>query len=271
MVSAGAEHRSRFDGSARQAGGPERPRNEAGDGRLPVGGGLQEAREQPESNRALQAGRRSAAQWSRENPGATMAGETETMILNASFIRRSAFLVAVLSLVLAAAPDAFAQKVLGIFGSDKVSYKTFKDAAGRFELEYPSKDWNSLTTGGSAVAILSRKDQAATVVIDLARLTEQLAASEVETNEKIEIETIKEQQPTAKDFNTEIVDTKAGGRAALIKYTRVGSNGPERVLRYVVGVGQDLYRVIAVVPQASAAKHEPTLLHMVTSFKAPAN
>jgi hypothetical protein len=200
-----------------------------------------------------------------------MVGETQAMILNPSFIRRSAFLVAVVSFIPGAAPRASAQKVLGIFGSDKVTYKTFKDAAGRFELEYPNKDWNSLTTGGSAVAILSRKDQAATVVIDLFKLTEPLAAAEIETNAKIEVETVKEQQPTAKDFKTEIVDTKAGGRAALIKYVRVGSNGPEQVMRYVVGVGLDMYRVIAVAPQAQAAKHEPVLLHMVTSFRAPAN
>jgi hypothetical protein len=192
------------------------------------------------------------------------------MILNATFIRRSVLLLAVLSFILAAPPRAFAQKVLGIFGSDKVSYKTFKDAASRFELEYPTKDWSSLTTGGSAVAILSRNDRSATVVIDLSRLTEPLAPAEVETNAKIEIDTVKEQQPTAKEFTTEILDTKAGGRAALIKYVRVGANGPERVMRYVVGVGLDMYRVIAVVPQASAAKHEPILLHMVTSFKAPA-
>jgi hypothetical protein len=41
-------------------------------------------------------------------------------------------------------------------------------------------------------------------------------------------------------------------------------------MRYVLGVGLDMYRVIAVVPQASAAKHEPTLQHMLMSFKAPA-
>ena len=122
------------------------------------------------------------------------------MILNASFIRRSALLVAILSFIFAAEPRAFAQKVLGIFGSDTVKYKTFKDAASRFELEYPTKDWNALTTGGSAAAILSRKDQAATVVIDLSKLTEPLDPAEVETNAKIEVDSVKEQQPTAKDF-----------------------------------------------------------------------
>ena len=192
------------------------------------------------------------------------------MIPNASVIRSSAFFVAVLSSIVVAEPTTFAQKKLGIFGSDKVTYKTFKDAASRFELEYPNKDWNSITTGGSAAAILSRKDQGATVVVDMSRLTEPLAPAEVETNAKIEVDTVKEQQPTAKDFTTDIVDTKAGGRAAMIKYVRVGSNGPERVMRYVVGVGLDMFRVIAVAPQASATKHEAVLQYMLMSFKAPA-
>jgi hypothetical protein len=193
------------------------------------------------------------------------------MICKASLIRRSALVILILSGIVAAEPRLVAQKVLGIFGSDKVKYKSFKDAAGRFELEYPTKDWSSLTTGGSAVAILSRNDHAATVVIDLAKLTEPLQASEVETNAKIEIETVKEQQPTAKDFSTEIVDTKTGGRAAIIKYARVGSNGPERVMRYIVGVGLEMYRVIAVTPQAATAKQEPILQYMLMSFKAPAS
>jgi len=192
------------------------------------------------------------------------------MIPKASFIRRSALVLAVLCGILAAESRTLAQKKFGIFGSDQVKYKTFKDAAGRFELEYPTKDWSSLTTGGSAVAILSRNDHAATVVIDLSKLTEPLQASEVETNAKIEVESVKEQQPTAKDFTTEIVSTKAGGRAAIIKYARVGSNGPERVLRYIVGVGLEMYRVIAVTPQASTAKQEPVLEYMLMSFKAPA-
>lgn len=48
-------------------------------------------------------------------------------------------------------------------------------------------------------------------------------------------------------------------------------NGPERVMRYSVGVGLDLYRVDAVVQEAAAAKYEAILLHMLMSFAAPAS
>jgi hypothetical protein len=171
--------------------------------------------------------------------------------------------------VLAALPHAAAQ-FLGIFGDKNTKYKMFKDPAGRFELEYPTKDWSPLPTGGSAIAILSRNDRTATVVVDLSKLTEPLAPAEVATNAQIELESLKEQQPNAKNFASEMVDGKAG-RASLIKYARNGSNGPERVMRYSVGVGLDLYRLDAVVQEAAAAKYEGILMHMLMSFAAPAS
>jgi hypothetical protein len=193
------------------------------------------------------------------------------MIAQAYFIRRPALLLAAACLILSTEHRVLAQgKFLGIFGDGKVKYKTFKDASGRFELEYPEKDWSSLPTGGSAVAILSRNDRTATVVIDLSRLTEPLAPSEIAANAQIELESLKEQQPNGKDFTSEIVDSKAGGRGSLIKYARVGANGPERVMRYSIGVGHDLFRLDAVVQEASKAKYEPILTYILLSFKAPA-
>lgn len=192
------------------------------------------------------------------------------MTLNAHLLRRSALGFAAMCCIVSAERPVIAQKVLGIFGSGKVQYKIFKDAAGRFELEYPTKDWNSLPTGGSAVAILSHKDRAATVVIDIAKLTEPLAPAEVQTNGEIERDTLKEQQPTAKDVTLEVVDTKAGVRASMIKYLRVGANGPERVMHFSVAVGLQLFRLDAVVAEASKAKYEEILTYMLMSFKAPA-
>jgi hypothetical protein len=192
------------------------------------------------------------------------------MNVNLSSRRPSALAFAVACCVLSTEYPAFAQKKFLIFGDKNVKYKAFKDPAGRFELEYPAKDWSPLPTGGSAVAIIARNDRTATVVIDLARLTEPLAPSEIATNAQIEVETLREQQPRAKDFTSEILEAKAG-RASLIRYTRVGSNGPERILHYSLGVGPDLYRLDAVVQEASLAKHEPVIMHMIMSFKAPAD
>ena len=42
-------------------------------------------------------------------------------------------------------------------------------------------------------------------------------------------------------------------------------------MHYSVGVGHDLFRVDAVVQEASLAKHESVIMHMIMSFKAPAD
>jgi hypothetical protein len=192
------------------------------------------------------------------------------MTLTAHVKRRSAFVLAAIFCIVSTERPVVAQKVLGIFGSGKVQYKIFKDASGRFELEYPTKDWSSFPTGGSTVAILSRNDRSATVLIDIAKLTEPLAPAEVPTNGQIELETVKEQHPTAKDLTLDIVDTKAGVRASMVKYLRVGTNGPERVMHFSVGIGLQLFRLDAVVAEASKAKYEDILTYMLLSFKAPA-
>jgi hypothetical protein len=192
------------------------------------------------------------------------------MTVNLSSRRPAALAFAIACCIVSSEYQTFAQKKFLIFGDKNVKYKSFKDPSGRFELEYPTKDWSPLPTGGSAVAILARNDRTATVVVDVARLTEPLAPSEVATNAQIEIETLREQQPRAKDFTSEIVDGSAGP-ASLIRYGRVGANGPERIIHYSVGVGHELYRLDAVVQEAALAKHEPVILHMIKSFKSPAD
>ena len=42
-------------------------------------------------------------------------------------------------------------------------------------------------------------------------------------------------------------------------------------MRYSLGVGRELYRLDAVVPDTSLAKYEAILMHMLLSFKVPAN
>jgi hypothetical protein len=171
--------------------------------------------------------------------------------------------------MLAGGDAAIAQKKFLIFGESKVNYTTYRDPSGRFEIEQPTKDWGLVPPGGAAIAIISRNDRVATIVIDLAHLTEPLGQDEIATNAQIEVDTLKEQQPNAKDFTSDLFDGK-GGHGALIKYSRIGAKGAERVLRYLLGVDRDLYRLEAVVQDASATKYEPVLMHMIQSFKAPA-
>jgi hypothetical protein len=171
--------------------------------------------------------------------------------------------------LIAAEHRAAAQKKFLIFGPSKISYTVYRDASARFEIERPTKDWGLLPPAGSALAIISRNDRTATMVVDLARLTEPLGQDEIATNAQIEIDTLKEQQPNAKEFVSELFECK-GGRGALIKYSRIGTKGAERVLRYLFAVDRELYRLDGVVEDALAAKYEPILVHMIQSFKAPA-
>lgn len=183
--------------------------------------------------------------------------------------RRPAVLALALACgVLSAETLAIAQGFLGFGGG--VNYRPFKDPAGRFQLEYPTKDWSEFPHGGSTLAILARNDRTATVVIDLTRLTEPLGPSEVATNAQIELEELKEQQPLAKDFTSELLETKAG-RGSLIRYARAGTSGTERVMRFTVGIGRDLFRLDAIVPEASMEKHQPIIMRMIQSFKSPAD
>jgi hypothetical protein len=62
------------------------------------------------------------------------------MNLKPSSRRRPALAFLVACCVLSTPHLASAQKKFILFGDKDVKYKTFKDAAGRFELEYPAKD-----------------------------------------------------------------------------------------------------------------------------------
>ena len=154
-------------------------------------------------------------------------------------------------------------------GAGAVRYGPYRDASGRFEIDQPTMDWHLLPVSGSAVAIFAHNNRAATVVIDLAGLTEPLGPNEIATNAQIEIDTLKEQQPNAKDFSVEPVNCKSGN-GALIKYSRIGTTGTERVLRYLIAVDHELYRLDATVQSARYEEFEPVLMHMIQSFKAPA-
>jgi hypothetical protein len=183
--------------------------------------------------------------------------------------RQSAVIVLLACCLLSSAQTALAQKKFGVFGSGNVTYRIFKDAAGRFELEYPTRDWSPVSVGGSAIAMLSRNDRTATVVVDLSQLTEPLLEAEIEINAKIELESLVEQHPNAKAF-TSAFEVSQAGRGSLIRYDRIEGNGPERVIRYTIGVGKELYHLDAVAAPAAMIKHEAVLMHMIKSFKVPA-
>jgi hypothetical protein len=185
-------------------------------------------------------------------------------------LRRRAFAGSMLSIVcmLSAGLSADQNPFRRVFGGDKnTSYQTFKDPAGRFEIEYPTKDWRLLPSGGSSLAVFTRNDGPA-LYVDQVRLVEPLTQGEIEAMSSMEVVRLQDQQPKAKDFKSDMVETKAG-RGVLIRYSRVGTQA-ESVVQYSIPVGQDLYRLNGVVPEKLLSKYEAIIMHMIESFKAPA-
>jgi hypothetical protein len=89
-----------------------------------------------------------------------------------------------------------------LLGGDKTSYQTFKDPAGRFEIEYPTKDWRLLPSGGSSLAVFARNDGPA-LFIDHIKLVDRLTAGEIDAMPEMELGRLKDQQPKGKDFKSE--------------------------------------------------------------------
>ena len=152
-----------------------------------------------------------------------------------------------------------------LFGDRDVSYKTFKDPAGRFEIEFPDKDWRLLLSGGASLAVFARNDGPA-LYVDHVRLMDTLTPGEIGALPETEVDLLRKQEPQTKDFKSDMLEGKSG-RGVLIKYSRP-VKGPASVVQYSVAVGQDLYRLNGVVPERVFSKYEPIIMHMIQSFKA---
>jgi hypothetical protein len=156
-----------------------------------------------------------------------------------------------------------------IVGADtSVKYQPFKDSAGRFELEYPTKDWKRLPNGSSNLAVFARND-GPTLYVDHVRLLEPLSQTELAGMPAVELSTVKDSQPKAKDFKSEMFDSKTG-RGVLIRYSRDGEAGPETVVQYSIAVGLELFRINGIIPDKQVQKYEPIVMYMIQSFRAPA-
>jgi hypothetical protein len=186
-------------------------------------------------------------------------------------LRRCAFGVSVVSIVcalsagLAAGQNPFKWMV---GGDNNTKYETFKDPAGRFELEYPAKDWKLLPNGSASLAVFARND-GPTLFVDYVRLRDRLTQGEIDAMPEMEVARLKGQQPKAKDFKSDLLESRAG-RGVLIKYSREGT-APETVWHYSIPVGQDLYRLSGITPDKQVGKYEPIIMHMIQSFKAPSD
>jgi hypothetical protein len=153
-------------------------------------------------------------------------------------------------------------------GEKPAPYQTFKDAAGRFTVDYPATNWRILPGAGSLLVGFTQRDGEATVLVDYMRLRVSLAPHEIDnTMAELELETLKERQPAIKDVKATLVPDKSGPRVA-ITFSRTGPQGREQVVQYSVPSGDNLYRIVCSVRSDRAKNHQSTLAHIADSFKA---
>ena len=185
-----------------------------------------------------------------------------------SLSRRRLF-PALATVVLLACSSALSAAQLGrIFNSDKnVKYQVFKDPSGLFELEYPEKDWKRLPSVGQNLVSFSRND-GPTFFVGHVRLSEPFTEAEIANLPAVELTTLKDQQPKATGFKSDLFESRAG-RGVVIRYSREGT-GPETVIQFSIAVGSELFRINGVIPDKQVAKYEPIVMYMIQSFKAPA-
>ena len=177
--------------------------------------------------------------------------------------------VVVLAAVLAAGEAAGQNPFKWLTGDRNTKYETYKDPDGRFELEYPAKDWKMLPSNSSSTLVGFSRNDGPTFFVDYVKLRGRLTKAEVDAMPDVEVSRLKDLQPKATGFKSELLESKSGA-GVLIRYSRPGNN-PEAVIQYSIAANLDLYRLNGVVPEKQLSKYEPVIMHMLQSFQTKAN
>lgn len=147
------------------------------------------------------------------------------------------------------------------------AFRPHKDPTGRISIEYPREDWRIVPGGSTTVASFTQNDGEATVVLEQTTLNQALRPNEVtDVFGQIEMETIKQRDPQASNFDTRLMD-EGGRRVVGIQYQRTGPQGTEIVRQYSFPIGKTLYRLTCVIKANTRATYDPICSHMAASFK----
>ena len=149
-------------------------------------------------------------------------------------------------------------------------FTLFRVFQERFTFEYPVKDWETTAGGTSSLVTLAQKKGEAAVVVEYQPLRLELAPSEIDQDfAKLEAEPVTSRQLGAADVTVQLIDV-GSNRVIIVDYTRKGIGGAERVRQYTLPLGKQMYRLVCSAPAALFAKHEPTFMAMMQSFKVAA-
>jgi hypothetical protein len=149
----------------------------------------------------------------------------------------------------------------------KLRMTKFVSPVGNFQVEYPRGDWTLLSgPAGAVLAIAEYKKGEALVVIERLTLTEALSSDDMPPLADRETRRIKEREPGAGDLTQQVREADQR-RIIILEYTRLGIQGPERVVQYIIPQGNALYRVVCTVVASQAAKYAPMFGHIAASIE----
>jgi len=153
-------------------------------------------------------------------------------------------------------------------GATKLDMQWFQGPNNRIRFEYPKKDWQLVPGGSSVVVTLAQKKGEAAVVVEQNRMNQALASEDItELFGQIEVDIVKERQPSASDVQAKLVQA-SGRRLVILTYSRKGVAGPERVRQYSIPTGIELFRLTCSAASAQFTRYEPVFAHLAASFAA---
>lgn len=175
-------------------------------------------------------------------------------------------IVALLSMSLLAATVSWAQSDPWFGRTKEPRMASFKDPAGRFTVDVPSRDWLRVPGAGATLMTLTEEDVEAAVVLEMVPLEVPLAPEDVTTLfAELEARGVRTREKGSSGFVQRLV--QAGGRrVAVVEYSRLGDKGAERVRLYSFPVGDKLYRLACSTRVQQLKKYSPVFAHIAASF-----
>jgi hypothetical protein len=156
------------------------------------------------------------------------------------------------------------------YGRDaKGSYTAYRDAGGRFSLDYPRRDWLLLTGDGAVLLVATHNRGEAWIILERVTMATSLAPDEVtDLFADLETENVRQHQPRAEGFVKRVFDTD-NRRFIALQYTRPGADPRSReiVRQYSFPVGQDLYRLVCAVQGPRFDRYEAMCAHVAATFR----
>jgi hypothetical protein len=153
-------------------------------------------------------------------------------------------------------------------GAKAEEYQPFQAPAGKFSLEFPKRDWQTVSGVGSVIVVFSQAKTEASVAVEHAGLKQALAPEDItQLFVDLEVQNVKERDAKTGGFRTALRTGSDGRRVIAIDFTRQGLHGVEQVRQFSLPSGSDLFRLICSASPAVFDRYAPVFEHMAESFK----